>query len=172
MKQSGRSLMQRIRSAKSSLENAEQSFKDNQSMRGELDLMLAEAELKNLRRKNSVPWSWSRQLLALCAAFMLVLAGFGGWYWAQAGAAKGQAPLTAGAADGQAEFSSRIDKADKQLPQSRQADVINKYNHNSSDADGSGVLTAAEQERGRAQLSEQEMRQLVRSARAELSSAN
>ena len=62
------SLLRRIRSAKSSLENAEQSFKDNQSMRGELDLMLAEAELKTLRKKSSLPWNWNRQILALSAA--------------------------------------------------------------------------------------------------------
>ena len=46
MAQNGRSVYQRIRSVKSSLDNAEQSFLDNNGMRGELDLMLAEAELK------------------------------------------------------------------------------------------------------------------------------
>ena len=35
----------RIRNAKASLDNAEKSFHDNQEVRGELDLMLAEAEL-------------------------------------------------------------------------------------------------------------------------------
>ena len=48
-----KSLFQRIRSAKQSLENAEKSFQDDRGMRGELDLMLAEAELKNLRNKQS-----------------------------------------------------------------------------------------------------------------------
>ena len=83
MSESGKSLFKRIRSAKSSLENAEQSFLDNKSMRGELDLMLAEAELKNLRRKSDVPWSWNRQLLALCGAVLLGIAGFGGWMFAK-----------------------------------------------------------------------------------------
>ena len=41
---------------------------DNKDIRGELDLMLAEAELKNLRRKKDRPWSWNRQLLAGCIA--------------------------------------------------------------------------------------------------------
>lgn len=49
MTQSSRTLFQRIRCIKSSLDKAEQSFMDNKDIRGELDLMLAEAELKNLR---------------------------------------------------------------------------------------------------------------------------
>lgn len=77
-----RSVFQRIRSVKTSLDNAEQSFLDNNGMRGELDLMLAEAELKNLRRKQDIPWSWNRHVLAMCVAVLLALAGFGGWYYA------------------------------------------------------------------------------------------
>lgn len=83
MTQMSRTLFQRIRCIKSSLDNAEQSFMDNKDIRGELDLMLAEAELKNLRRKKDRPWSWNRQVLAGCAAMLLVLAGFGGWYCAK-----------------------------------------------------------------------------------------
>lgn len=83
MTQTSRTLFQRIRCIKSSLDNAEQSFMDNKDIRGELDLMLAEAELKNLRRKKDRPWSWNRQVLAGCAALLLVLAGFGGWYCAK-----------------------------------------------------------------------------------------
>ena len=45
MAQPGNSLFRRIRNVKSSLDNAEQSFLDNKDIRGELDLMLAEAEL-------------------------------------------------------------------------------------------------------------------------------
>ena len=44
MAQPGNSVFRRIRSVKSSLDNAEQSFLDNKDIRGELDLMLAEAE--------------------------------------------------------------------------------------------------------------------------------
>ncbi len=83
MTQTSRTLFQRIRCIKSSLDNAEQSFMDNKDIRGELDLMLAEAELKNLRRKKDRPWSWNRQVLAGCAAVLLFLAGFGGWYCAK-----------------------------------------------------------------------------------------
>ncbi len=78
-----RSLLQRISCIKNSLENAERSFMDNKDMRGELDLMLAEAEMKNLRRRKDVPWNWNRHLLAVCAAVMLVCAGFGGWLFAR-----------------------------------------------------------------------------------------
>lgn len=77
-----RSVFQRIHSVKTSLENAEQSFLDNNGVRGELDLMLAEAELKNLRRKQDVPWSWNRHVLAMCVAALLALASVGGWYYA------------------------------------------------------------------------------------------
>lgn len=91
MAQANRSVFQRIHSVKSSLENAEQSFLDNNGMRGELDLMLAEAELKNLRRKQDLPWSWNRHILAMCVAALVALAGFGGWYYASESLAIGNA---------------------------------------------------------------------------------
>ena len=68
MAQPSNSVFRRIRSVKSSLDNAEQSFLDNKDIRGELDLMLAEAELKNLRKKKDVPWSWNRHLFAACGS--------------------------------------------------------------------------------------------------------
>lgn len=80
MAQSEHLVSRRIRKVKSSLESAEQSFLDNKDLRGELDLMLAEAELKNLCRKKNVPWNWNRQFLAICSALLLLLAGLGGWY--------------------------------------------------------------------------------------------
>lgn len=45
-----KSICEHIRNVKSSLENAEKSFRENNGMRGELDLMLAEAEIKHLRK--------------------------------------------------------------------------------------------------------------------------
>ena len=92
-----KNLCQRIRSAKVSLDNAEQSFKAKQDVRGELDLMLAEAELKNLRQKRSATFLWSRQLFAACCAGLILLGGYGGWWWAvSSGAGKtGRAEATA-----------------------------------------------------------------------------
>ena len=53
-----RSVCSRIRNAKASLENAERSFRSHQEVRGELDLMLAEAELDNLRQKRpGISWT-------------------------------------------------------------------------------------------------------------------
>lgn len=75
------SLCKRLQQVRSSLDKAEASFSREHHVRGELDLLLAEAELKNLRRKQG--FSWSRQLLALGAAVLLALAGLGGWYCAQ-----------------------------------------------------------------------------------------
>ena len=83
MAQPSHTMFQRIRCIKSSLDSAEQSFLDNKDIRGELDLMLAEAELKNLRRKKDRPWSWNRHLLAGCVAVLLVMAGVSGWYIAK-----------------------------------------------------------------------------------------
>lgn len=144
------SLMQRIRSAISSLENAEQSFKENQAVRGELDLMLAEAELKTLRKKGSLPWNWNRQLLALSAACLLLLAGFGGWCWAQGGLAP---------AEGEASQEVATQElAPAQTQEGRQAGVQEVEQ---------GRKKVLPQQAGpsKTRLSEEEMRVLVRSAR-------
>lgn len=96
MTRSGKTLFDRIGSVKNSLENAEQSFKDNQDMRGELDLMLAEAELKNLRRKKDVLWTWNRHVLAIGIASMVVFGGLIGWCFAMdqyQGATANPAPI-------------------------------------------------------------------------------
>ena len=159
MSESGKSLFKRIRSAKSSLENAEQSFLDNKSMRGELDLMLAEAELKNLRRKSDVPWSWNRQLLALCGAVLLGIAGFGGWMFAK-GEAKPlpAAPVTqeiSGSSQSAAPENNQVSSS-VAAKQSTEVEIENK--------------PAQEQaQTQRTAVSSEEMRKLVRSARVELS---
>ena len=71
-----KSICERIRNVKSSLENAEQSFRENNGMRGELDLMLAEAEIKHLREKRGWLSVWNRQRLALLAAVIVMAAGY------------------------------------------------------------------------------------------------
>ena len=70
------SVCQRIRRVKNSLENAEQSFLDNKDMRGELDLMLAEAELSNLRKKR-----YSVVLESADAGFMCCYCCSGILFW-------------------------------------------------------------------------------------------
>lgn len=78
-----KSIYDRIRNVKSSLENAEQSFRENNGVRGELDLMLAEAEIKHLREKRGWISVWNRQRLALFIAVVVILAGYGGWMYAE-----------------------------------------------------------------------------------------
>ena len=163
MAQNSRSVFQRIRSVKSSLENAEQSFLDNNGMRGELDLMLAEAELKNLRRKKDLPWSWNRHVLAMFVAALLALAGLGGWYYAHdsiAVAGKQQSPeavkstsLTKGEVVTSLESKKTIilpfgNQTINNVPANRQADYSKQVN-----------------------ITEADMRHLVRSARVELSNS-
>lgn len=161
MTESENSLFRRIRSAKNSLENAEQSFLDNKSMRGELDLMLAEAELKNLRRKKEVPWNWNRQLLALCGAILLCIAGFGGWMFA-----KGEEETTTSApiASPAVESSKKVPSIQKETEKNTTPAVVKTQESgvdikNKPEAEGSSV----------APVSSEEMRRLVRSARVELS---
>ena len=163
MAQNGRSVYQRIRSVKSSLDNAEQSFLDNNGMRGELDLMLAEAELKNLRHNKDVPWSWSRHMLAVGVAALLALAGLGGWYYAHgsiAVAGKNQtaeqvvpASLSKGKVSKSIETKNTIilpfgDQTINNVPAARQADYVQQVN-----------------------ITEADMRRLVQSARVELSNS-
>lgn len=79
-----KAIYERIRNVKNSLENAEQSFRENNGMRGELDLMLAEAEIKHLREKRGWISICNRQGLALAIAVVVTLAGYGGWLYAGA----------------------------------------------------------------------------------------
>lgn len=154
MAQPGNSLFRRIRNVKSSLDNAEQSFLDNKDIRGELDLMLAEAELKNLRKKKDVPWSWNRQLLAGCIAVLLVLAGVGGWYFARghykqrARAAAPPVVDTANVAGGTA-----LPEAAKQ----QESKAVTEH--------------SKEQNQSQVSISKADMRKLVQSARVELSNS-
>ena len=65
----------RIRNAKASLDNAEKSFQSNADVRGELDLMLAEAELQSLRRKRPAWMVWTRRSFAVLSALVIIAAG-------------------------------------------------------------------------------------------------
>ena len=168
MAQPGNSVFRRIRSVKSSLDNAEQSFVDNKDIRGELDLMLAEAELKNLRQKKDVPWSWNRQLLAACAAVMLVLASVGGWYFARGHykqSAKAAVPPVQGSLEQQRSPVAPIvmeKVVAKQSPQAAPAP-----------AQQTQISSGKElpQEQAQVSISKADLHKLVRSARVELSNS-
>ena len=164
MAQPGNSLFRRIRNVKSSLDNAEQSFLDNKDIRGELDLMLAEAELKNLRKKKDVPWSWNRQLLAGCIAVLLVLAGVGGWYFARDHYKQRSSttivPVAASAA--------AVDEAPTQpvtKPQEARSVVRTEQ------AKDSVTEAAPKQNQSQVSISKSDLRKLVQSARVELSNS-
>ena len=164
MAQPGNSLFRRIRNVKSSLDNAEQSFLDNKDIRGELDLMLAEAELKNLRKKKDVPWSWNRQLLAGCIAVLLVLAGVGGGYFArdhyQQRSSTTIVPAAASA--------TAVDEAPPQpvtKPQEARSVVTNEQ------AKDSVTEAAPKQNQSQVSISKSDLRKLVQSARVELSNS-
>ncbi len=71
-----------IDDVKCSLDNASRSFRKNNGLRGELDLMLAEASIRYLREKRGLASVWNRQKLAVILAALLALAGYGGWLYA------------------------------------------------------------------------------------------
>lgn len=164
MAQPGNSLFRRIRNVKSSLDNAEQSFLDNKDIRGELDLMLAEAELKNLRKKKDVPWSWNRQLLAGCIAVLLVLAGVGGWYFARDHYKQRSSTTIVPAAASAA----AVDEASPQpvtKPQKARSVVTTEQ------AKDSVTEAAPKQNQSQVSISKSDLRKLVQSARVELSNS-
>lgn len=117
-----------IKQVKSSLENAEASFRDNNGLRGELDLMLAEAEMKHLREKRGFKSYWNRQMLAALIALILVLTGAGGWFWARATLPEQTEGL----------LGSTIDLTTKKIPTEPQMPVV--YNNK--------VLSEPEQPKG------------------------
>ena len=164
MAQPGNSLFRRIRNVKSSLDNAEQSFLDNKDIRGELDLMLAEAELKNLRKKKDVPWSWNRQLLAGCIAVLLVLAGVGGWYFARDHYKQRSSTTIVPAAASAA----AVDEAPPHpvtKPQEARSVVRTEQ------AKDSVTEAAPKQNQSQVSISKSDLRKLVQSARVELSNS-
>lgn len=65
-----------VRSAKKWLEKAEKSFDNQATVQGELNLMLAEAEMENLRKKRG-----TQKWLQAAAAAMLCLLCLGGAFW-------------------------------------------------------------------------------------------
>lgn len=79
MKTKNNKVCNKIRSVKSWLSMAEDDFTKKNDVRGELNLLLAEAELQHLREKESNVKAKSLQLMALLTAVFLVLVVLGGW---------------------------------------------------------------------------------------------
>jgi len=72
-----------IKTLQSNLKNAEESFRAHNGARGELDLMLAEAQMRFLREKRGSKSFWARETFALTIALILVLVGVGSWFLAK-----------------------------------------------------------------------------------------
>lgn len=155
MSKASKTLFKRITAVKNSLENAEKSFLDNKELRGELDLMLAEAELKNLRRKDDVPWNWNRQLLAVLFSFLVAFSGLGGWLYAR-NHRQVQPSVAA------VERTLRSEPKEEAVPAKVSADV-SEVRHSKAVQEEKQVLSSND-----FGISREEVRRLVRSARVEL----
>ena len=74
------------------LTRAEENFEQNSPVRGQMDLLLAEAELRSTRESvashpDGLAKIWGSQRVALMVAFVLAIAGMGGsWWWLQTSA--------------------------------------------------------------------------------------
>ena len=171
-----RSVCSRIRNAKASLDNAERSFRSNQEVRGELDLMLAEAELDNLRQKRP-GISWTRHTLAACFAVLVLASGCLGWWWASA---YGGNTTNAAGLQGMpvtAEIKEPQD-ADKQMPAALQNGTASavasekkagiKEKQDAAAPVAAPKLQQAGNRDGGIRLSAGQMRQLIRSGKQEL----
>lgn len=79
MAKSDKYMADHVRSAKVWLEKAEQSFNSQSDIKGELNLMLAEAEMKNLRKKRAAAIGVKEIVIAGMAAIAAIV-GIG-WFW-------------------------------------------------------------------------------------------
>lgn len=77
MEKSGNHVAEHVRSAKMWLEKAEESFDKKADIQGELNLMLAEAEMKNLRKHHEFRL-WEK--LRVVAVLVISVACIGIWY--------------------------------------------------------------------------------------------
>ena len=166
MAQPSNSLFRRIRSVKNSLDNAEQSFLDNKDIRGELDLMLAEAELQNLRKKKDGSWSWNRQVLASCIAGLLLLAGVGGWYFA-----RGHYKQRAKSAVPPVQNSTAVETNTHQAAAAQEKQLTTAPANVQQQQKSPGVGSANKQDQPSVSISKSDLHKLVQSARVELSNS-
>ena len=156
-----------IRNVRNSLKNAEASFRSNNDMRGELDLMLAEAEMQHLREKRGPTASWTRQRIAVFVAALLVLTGAGGWFWA-----RNSLPPYNGITVAQ----DNIAAADKKIPgftPKSESGLENIQTKAVTQEEQRVLPRATEQiEKAVLQVPENEVRNLVRTARKTLNDSN
>ena len=91
-------LVRRVETARRWLEQAEHSFHDETPLKGELNLLLAQAEMQKLREDRGMSRQWQhwQRALALVTAIVMV-SGFS-WWWQKGDDAP--APVTAGSACG------------------------------------------------------------------------
>ena len=158
-----RSVCNRIRNARASLDNAERSFRSNQEVRGELDLMLAEA--------------WTRHTLAACFAVLVLASGCLGWWWASAyggnttNAAGLQGPTSADKKDSTTSADKKLSVSQQNNASSvvvpEQKPVIKAKPDVSVQAAVPTLPQAGNRDVG-VRLSAGQMRQLIRSGRQEL----
>lgn len=149
-----------INDVKCSLDNAQQSFRKNNGLRGELDLMLAEASIRYLREKRGLVSVWNRQKLAAIFAVLLVLAGYGGWWYAGVSHDDEAHIQPAAAAQPVAAVSVPAPKqtvTTRQVPEKVQAPAESNTNSNTSYKN---------------YLAEEDMQQLVRTGRQVLQDAD
>lgn len=89
MSESAGKVRGRIQAVRQWLNKAEEHFGGNSPVRGEMDLLLAEAELRSTREtlRSDQSWltlTWIRQGVAFLLAASIVAAGLGGaWWWWQ-----------------------------------------------------------------------------------------
>jgi hypothetical protein len=76
MDTSHKDVAKRVRSAKNWLERAEKSFDEKSDIKGEMNLMLAEAEMQNLRRNHGV----GNKIIRVGALLTAIVLAAGMWY--------------------------------------------------------------------------------------------
>ena len=172
-----RSVCSRIRNARASLDSAERNFRSNQEVRGELDLMLAEAELDNLRQKRS-RFSWTRHMLAACVAVLLLASGCLGWWWASAYGGNTTSAAGLQGIPAVAEQKEALTVTDKQAVAASQNHIYDfsaaeKKRGEKEKPDAAKPVEASGKQRienknGGVRLSAVEMRRLIRSGKQEL----
>ncbi len=153
-----------IDDVKCSLDNAQRSFRKNNGLRGELDLMLAEASIRYLREKRGLVSVWNRQKLAAALAVLLALAGYGGWWYAGVAHEEQGAPA--------------VQSAPVQQPkqaEQRQTQTVTAGQETASikQAPAGNNIQQTQQSRGSTNyLAETDMQQLVRTGRQVLQDAD